>query len=210
MSLSYFACLPQRIKTFSSGTLINALASVVLSSSYIPFCYPVLSSLPSLISHIHIYVFLLPSPLAICSSKISSFCTYLSKLFFFLQDFSAGSKEVCMCVCVCVCVLSRISSVLLFVTLTVAHQAPLSKGFSRQQYWSGLPSLPPGDPDPRIKPAYLCLWHSQAGSLPLAPPGKPYICVYIYIYIPIYIYICMYVCVYVYMYVYIYIFRRNS
>ena len=110
-----------------------------------------------------------------------------------------------MCVCVCVCVLSRISSVLLFVTLTVAHQAPLSKGFSRQQYWSGLPSLPPGDPDPRIKPAYLCLWHSQAGSLPLAPPGKPYICVYIYIYIPIYIYICMYVCVYVYMYVYIYI-----
>ena len=40
-----------------------------------------------------------------------------------------------------------------FVTLgTVVCQAPLSKGFSRQEHWSGLPSLPPGDlPDPGIK-----------------------------------------------------------
>ena len=87
LSLSYFACLLQRIKTFSLGTLINALASIVLSSSYIPFCYPILSSPPLLISHIDMYVLLLSSPLAPCSSKISSFCTYLSKLFFFLQDF---------------------------------------------------------------------------------------------------------------------------
>ena len=36
---------------------------------------------------------------------------------------------------------------------TVAHQAPLSMGFSRQEYWSGLPCPPPGDlPDPGIKP----------------------------------------------------------
>ena len=36
---------------------------------------------------------------------------------------------------------------------TVAHQAPLSMGFSRQEYWSGLPFPPPGDfPDPRIEP----------------------------------------------------------
>ena len=35
----------------------------------------------------------------------------------------------------------------------VAHQAPLSMGFSRQGYWSGLPCPPPGDlPDPGIKP----------------------------------------------------------
>ena len=34
---------------------------------------------------------------------------------------------------------------------TVAHQAPLSTGFSRQEYWSGLPFPPPGDfPDPGI------------------------------------------------------------
>jgi len=37
---------------------------------------------------------------------------------------------------------------------TVAHKDPLSMGFSRQEYWSGLPFLTPGDlPDPGIKPA---------------------------------------------------------
>ena len=39
---------------------------------------------------------------------------------------------------------------------TAAHQAPLSTGFSGQEYWSGLPCLPPGDlADPRIEPASL-------------------------------------------------------
>ena len=48
-----------------------------------------------------------------------------------------------------------LSHVRLFVTpWTVAHQAPLSMGFSRQEYWSRLPCSPPGDlPDPVIKPA---------------------------------------------------------
>ena len=52
------------------------------------------------------------------------------------------------------CVLSRFSRVRLFVTpWTVACQAPLSKGFSKQEYWSGLPCAPPGDlPHPGIKP----------------------------------------------------------
>ena len=47
-----------------------------------------------------------------------------------------------------------LSHVQLFVTLwTVAHQAPLSVGFSRQEYWSGLPFPPAGDiPDPGTKP----------------------------------------------------------
>ena len=51
-------------------------------------------------------------------------------------------------------VLSRFSRVRLFVALwTVAHRAPLSMGFSRQEYQSGLPCLPPGDlPDPGIEP----------------------------------------------------------
>ena len=46
------------------------------------------------------------------------------------------------------------SRVQLFVTpWTVAYQAPLSMGFSRQEYWSGLPFPSPGDlPDPRIEP----------------------------------------------------------
>ena len=44
------------------------------------------------------------------------------------------------------CMLSRFSHVWLFVTLwTLAHQVPLSMGFSRQEYWSGMPCPPPGD-----------------------------------------------------------------
>ena len=48
------------------------------------------------------------------------------------------------------------SRVQLFVTLwTVTHQAPLSMGFSRQDYWSGLSCLPSGDlPDSGIKPVF--------------------------------------------------------
>ena len=52
----------------------------------------------------------------------------------------------------------------------VAHQAPLSMGFSRQEYWSGLPCPPPGDlPDPGIE-----LWSPslQVDALPSEPPGK--------------------------------------
>ena len=47
---------------------------------------------------------------------------------------------------VVVCMLGRFSRVQLFVTLwAVAHQASLSMGFSRQEYWSGLPCPSPGD-----------------------------------------------------------------
>jgi len=54
---------------------------------------------------------------------------------------------------------------------TVAHQAPLSIEFSRQQHWSGLPFPSPGDlPDPRIEPGSPTL---QVDSLPSEPPGKP-------------------------------------
>ena len=50
---------------------------------------------------------------------------------------------------------------------TIAHQAPLSMGFSRQEYWNGLPSPPPGDlPNPGIEPASLCVSC-------IDPPGKP-------------------------------------
>ena len=49
----------------------------------------------------------------------------------------------------------------------------MSIGFSRQEYWSGLPSPSPGDrPDPGIKPGSLAL---QAGSLSFEPLGKPVI-----------------------------------
>ena len=53
----------------------------------------------------------------------------------------------------------------------VAHQAPLSMGFSRQEYWSGLPFPSPEDlPDPGIEPRSPSL---QADALTSAPPGRP-------------------------------------
>ena len=61
------------------------------------------------------------------------------------------------------------SCVWFFVTLwTIACQDPLPMGFSRKEYWSGLPYPPPGDlPDPGIKPASLVVPALQAGSLPV-------------------------------------------
>ena len=53
---------------------------------------------------------------------------------------------------------------------TVVHQASLSMGFSRQEYWSGLPFLSPGDlPHPRIEPVSLAL---AGGFFTTEPPGK--------------------------------------
>ena len=56
----------------------------------------------------------------------------------------------------CRCCVQSLSRVRLFVTpWTVARQALLSMGFSRQEHWSGLPCPPPGDhPDPGIEPAF--------------------------------------------------------
>ena len=65
------------------------------------------------------------------------------------------------------------SRVPLFVTVwTVAHQAPLSMKFSRQEYWNGLPFPSPGDlPNPGIKPVSSAL---EADALISEPPGKIY------------------------------------
>ena len=73
-----------------------------------------------------------------------------------------------MCMCVYV---QSLSHVQLFATAwTVAHQTPLSMGFPRQEYWSGLIFSPPGDlSDPGIQPMTPAL---QANSLPTEPPGK--------------------------------------
>ena len=65
-----------------------------------------------------------------------------------------------------------LSRVQLFATpWTVAHQAPQSMGFSRQEYWSGLPFPSPGDlPNPGIEPKSPTL---QADALTSELPGKP-------------------------------------
>ena len=67
--------------------------------------------------------------------------------------------------------MKSLSCVQLFVTpWTVAYQGPPSMGFSRQEYWSGLPFPPPGDlSDPGIQPESPVL---QADALLSEPPGK--------------------------------------
>ena len=75
------------------------------------------------------------------------------------------------------CVLSHFSHVWIFETLwTVARQAPLSMGFSRQEHWSGLPCPPPGDlPVPGIEPMSLIPPALEVDSLPLSHQGSYWI-----------------------------------
>ena len=57
---------------------------------------------------------------------------------------------MCVCVCVCVCVHSHVR--LYVISWTIDPQAPLSMGFSRQEYWRGWPFPIPGDlPDPETE-----------------------------------------------------------
>ena len=106
-------------------------------------------------------------------SSIQFIYAFYPQNFQFSLDFlSFPSSWVCVCVCVCVCALSHAQ---LFATLwTVAHQAPLSIGFTRQEYWSGLPSPPAEDlPNPGIEPASPLASALQADSLPLSYWGSP-------------------------------------
>ena len=65
--------------------------------------------------------------------------------------------------------LSRVQ--LFAISWTVVYQASLSMGFSRQEYWTGVPFPSPGDPpDPGIEPRSPAL---QADTLPSEPPEKP-------------------------------------
>ena len=86
------------------------------------------------------------------------------------------SSSLCALFSTGMCVLSHFSCVQIFATpWTTARQAPLTMGFSRQEYWSGLPFPPPGHlSDPGIKPTSLRSPALQVGSLPLTQPGKPF------------------------------------
>ena len=74
--------------------------------------------------------------------------------------------------CVCAQLLSHVQ---LFSTpWTVAHQAPQSMEFPRQEYWHGLPVPSPGDlPDPGIEPSSPVSPVLAGGFLTNKPPGKP-------------------------------------
>ena len=83
---------------------------------------------------------------------------------------SMSYRKVTVC-----CMLSCFCRVWLFATpWTAACQAPLSMGFLRQEYWSGLPRSPTGDlHNPGIEPCLFPAQYWEVGSLPLVPPGKP-------------------------------------
>ena len=80
----------------------------------------------------------------------------------------------CLQIYLLIILLSHFSHVQLFVTpWTVACQAPRSMGFSRQEYWSGLPCPPPGYlPDPGIKPTSLLSPALSGGFYTTELPGK--------------------------------------
>ena len=87
-------------------------------------------------------------------SKVSLLYTYIDLLFFRFFP---------------LCCLVAQSCLTLATPQTVAHQAPLFKGFSRQEYWSRLPFPSPGDlPDPGVE--------SMSPALLSEPPGKPGVC----------------------------------
>ena len=73
-----------------------------------------------------------------------------------------------------------LSRVQLFATpWTIASQAPLSMGLSRQEYWGGLPFPAPGDPpDPGVAPQPPASAVLAGGFFTTGPPGKPSTCVY--------------------------------
>ena len=87
------------------------------------------------------------------------------------------SHKTCWKICVYIHITSMLFSCQIVsnsfvIPWTVACQAPLSMGFPRQEYWSGLPFSSPRDlPNPSLNP---CLLHWQATSLPLSPQRCPY------------------------------------
>ena len=84
-------------------------------------------------------------------------------------EYSSLCYAVCVCVCVCV---SR--SVVFETPWAVAHQASLSMGFSRQEYWSGLSCLPPGNlPDPGVEPTFLMSPALAGRFFTTELPGRP-------------------------------------
>ena len=85
-----------------------------------------------------------------------------------------------VCVCVYIYIMVMFSHVRLFANpWTVTRQAPLSMWISRQEYWSGLPFIPPGSlPDPGFEPVSPMSPALAGRFFTVEPPGNPYIFIY--------------------------------
>ena len=108
-------------------------------------------------------------------SFLSSFPNFIPIYFFFLLIKQATTSKD-FCIFLHAYTLNCFSRVWLFVTpWTIAHQVPLSMGFSRPQYKVSCHALLHGIFQTQGSNWHLSyLLHWQTGSLPLAPPGKPY------------------------------------
>ena len=103
------------------------------------------------------------------------FILLIPTLFFHVSLWPLSTFNPQTVACMHAWVLSPFSHVRLFATLqTVAHQAPLSMGFSRQEYWSGLLYPPLGDlPNPGIEPRASGIFRITGGFFSTEPVGKP-------------------------------------
>ena len=102
---------------------------------------------------------------------------YIHSIYIHFQNCSKSPQTI-YTACVCAQLLNCVW--LFVIQWTVAHQALLSMGFSRQEYWNELPVSPSGDlPDPGIKPNSPAL---QVDSLPLSHQGSPTCCIDMYKY----------------------------
>ena len=97
------------------------------------------------------------------------FLPSITKLSLICLQNKSGLNKLDLMIYVTIFFFKLLSCVRLFVTpWTVAHQAPPSMGFSRQEHWSGVPLPSPGDlPDPRIEPRSPTF---QADALTSEPP----------------------------------------
>ena len=113
-------------------------------------------------------------------NHLNSSIVYICLMHLLYHSLSHSACGILVCLHIYACMLSRFSHVQLFghATLwTVAHQIPLSVGFFRQEYQSGLSYPPPGEssqPRDRTCTSYSLL-HWQPSSLPLVPLRKPLI-----------------------------------
>ena len=94
---------------------------------------------------------------------------------FILVELKSKKHLLVVIMCVCQVILVTYDSATLW---TIAHQAPMSMGFSRQDYWSRLPSPLPGNlPDPGIEPASPVFPALQVYSLPAGAIREAWYCI---------------------------------
>ena len=109
---------------------------------------------------------------------------YGSSHFISFTSFPFVHFRVCVCVCVCVCVSFLVCSIVSDSFDPMGYNPPMSTSmeFSRQEYWSGLPYIPPGClPDPGVELASLASPAPAGRFFNTAPPGKPNVCAHAYI-----------------------------